>query len=106
VPQFDGGGLVFSSPNLAQQVVSELEALRGWAASQPDGEYLVDRCVDLLAAFDRPDPARTRCSSVPAGRINRRAPESGVRRDSQPGTRQDDARRSRPEREGATDRAS
>jgi hypothetical protein len=38
VPLFEGGGLVFSGPNLARQVVSELEVLRDWAASQPDGE--------------------------------------------------------------------
>jgi hypothetical protein len=55
VPQFEGGGLIFSSPNLARQVVSELEALRRWASSQPDGEYLVDRCGGLLAAFERTD---------------------------------------------------
>ena len=56
VPQFEGGGLLFSGANLARQVVSELEVLRDWAASQPDGEYLVDRCGDLLAAFERFDP--------------------------------------------------
>jgi hypothetical protein len=56
VPLFEGGGLVFYGPNLARQVVSELEVLRDWAASQPDGEYLVDRCGDLLAAFERTDP--------------------------------------------------
>lgn len=56
VPLFEGGGLCFSGPNPARQVVSELEALRDWAALQPDGESLVDRCGDLLAAFERTDP--------------------------------------------------
>jgi hypothetical protein len=56
VQRFEGGGLNFCSPNLARQIVSELETLRGWASSQPDGEYLVDRCGDILAAFERTDP--------------------------------------------------
>jgi hypothetical protein len=55
VPQFEGGGLIFSSPNLARQIVSKLEALRRWASSQPDGDYLGDRCGDLPAAFERID---------------------------------------------------
>src|SRR5262249_14333312 len=56
VPQFYGGGVGFSSPDAARQSVAGVERLRGWAASQPDGESLVDRCGDLLAAFERTNP--------------------------------------------------
>jgi hypothetical protein len=56
VPLFEGGGLCFSGANRTRHVVSELEALRDWAASQPYGEYLVDRCGHLLAAFEWTDP--------------------------------------------------
>lgn len=56
VPLFYGGAFLHVPTNLVPGIVSELGRLREWASSQPDGEYLVDRCQDILAAFARTDP--------------------------------------------------
>lgn len=57
VPLFDGGALTRVPADLVPRIVAEVEQLRDWAAQQPDGKYLVDRCSDILAAFVRTDPA-------------------------------------------------
>ena len=56
VPLFSGGALLRVPPNLVPRIVSELEVLREWASTQPDGIYLVERCDGILAAFRRTDP--------------------------------------------------
>jgi hypothetical protein len=57
VPLFAGGALTTVPPELVPRIVAEVERLRAWAAGQPDGEYLADRCLGILAAFARTDPA-------------------------------------------------
>ena len=57
VPMFAGGALTTVPPELVPRIIAEVERLRGWAAGQPDGEYLADRCSGILAAFARTDPA-------------------------------------------------
>ncbi len=56
VPLFAGGALTVVPPELIERIVAEVEGLRGWAAEQPDGVYLTDRCSGILAAFARTDP--------------------------------------------------
>lgn len=55
VPLFAGGALTTIPLELVPRIVDEVERLRGWAAGQPDGEYLADRCSGILAAFARTD---------------------------------------------------
>lgn len=57
VPLFSGGALTTVPAELIPRIVAEVERLRGWATEQSDGEYLVDRCSGILAAFARTDPA-------------------------------------------------
>jgi choline dehydrogenase-like flavoprotein len=56
VPLFAGGALTTVPPELVPQIIAEVERLRGWARAQASGEYLADRCSDILAAFARTDP--------------------------------------------------
>lgn len=57
VPQFAFGALTVVWPEAVPQIIDEVRRLRAWAESQPDGEYLVERCGMILAAFERTDPA-------------------------------------------------
>ena len=57
VPLFAGGALTIVPPEVVPRIVAEVERLRRWAAEQPDGMYLADRCSGILAAFARTDPA-------------------------------------------------
>jgi len=58
VPLFSGGALTTVPTELVPRIVAEVRRLRGWAATQPDGNYLVERCSDILAAFERTDPSQ------------------------------------------------
>ncbi len=40
------------------RIVAELEALRAWAASEPDRSFMVERIDGILRAFRRTDPLR------------------------------------------------
>ena len=57
VAMFRDGGLATIPAELVPQIVSELERLRAGSVGHPDGEYLTDRCDDLLDAFARTDPS-------------------------------------------------
>ena len=56
VALFDGGALTTVPPELVPQIIAEVTCLQQWAPNQPNGEYLVERCTDILAAFARTDP--------------------------------------------------
>ena len=58
VPLFSGGALTTVLPDLVPRIVAEVRRLRDWAANQPDGGYLADRCAGILHAFERTDPSR------------------------------------------------
>jgi hypothetical protein len=57
VPLFAGGALTTVPLELVPQIVDEVERLRAGSAGLPNGDYLADRCSDVLAAFSRTDPA-------------------------------------------------
>ena len=57
VPLFAGGALTTVPPDLVPRIVAEVRRLRDWAATQPDGDYLVERCAAILDAFERTNPA-------------------------------------------------
>jgi hypothetical protein len=57
VPLFAGGALTTVPAELVPQIVAEVERLRAATLATPDGDYLADRCSDILAAFARTDPA-------------------------------------------------
>jgi hypothetical protein len=57
VPLFAGGALTIVPSEVIPRLVAGVEQLRAWAVSQPDGDYLAERCAAILAAFARTDPA-------------------------------------------------
>ena len=57
VPLFAGGALSPVPAEMVLRVVAEVTRLRDAAAEWPDGDYLADRCLSILAAFARTDPA-------------------------------------------------
>ncbi len=56
VPLFAGGALTTVPTDLVPRIIAEVSRLRTDAVAVNDGEYLAERCSDILDAFERTDP--------------------------------------------------